>query len=109
MVYKLRFFSSKCSLFYNSNIFVSCVIHILYTGCAKIKKLIPAPKCWTASYVWGSLSLTCVEFWGSLLVSCTDDRIFMPLGGGVATPSLLTQYEHIKVWVSTVVIKAKNK
>jgi len=29
-------FSSKCSLFNNSNVFGSCVIHILYTGCAKI-------------------------------------------------------------------------
>ena len=38
MVYTLRLFSSKCSLFHNSNIFGSCVIHILYTGCAKIKK-----------------------------------------------------------------------
>jgi len=39
MVYNLRFiFSSKCSLFHNSNVFVSCIIHILYTGCAKIKK-----------------------------------------------------------------------
>jgi len=39
MVYTLRFFSSsKCSLFHNSNIFGSCINHILYTGCAKIKK-----------------------------------------------------------------------
>ena len=39
MVYTLRFFfSSKCSLFHNSNIFDSCIIHTLYTGCAKIKK-----------------------------------------------------------------------
>ena len=39
MVYTLRFFfSSKCSLFNNSNVFGSCVIHILYKGCAKIKK-----------------------------------------------------------------------
>ena len=39
MVYTLLFFlSSKCSLFRNSNVFVSCIIHILYTGCAKIKK-----------------------------------------------------------------------
>jgi len=30
--------SSKCSLFHNSNVFGSCIIHILYTGCAKIKK-----------------------------------------------------------------------
>jgi len=31
-------FSSKCLLFHNSNVFGSCIIHILYTGCAKIKK-----------------------------------------------------------------------
>ena len=37
MVYTLRFFSSKCSLFHNSNVFGSCIIHILYTECAKIK------------------------------------------------------------------------
>ena len=36
--------SSKCSLFHNSNVFCSCIIHILYTECAKIKKIIPAPK-----------------------------------------------------------------
>jgi len=34
----LFFFSSKCSLFHNSNVFGSCIIHISYTGCAKIKK-----------------------------------------------------------------------
>jgi len=45
MVYTLGFFpSSKCSLFHNSNVFGSCIIHILYTGWAKIKKIIPAPK-----------------------------------------------------------------
>ena len=38
MVYTLRFFSSKCSFFHDSNVFGSCIIHILYTGCAKIKK-----------------------------------------------------------------------
>jgi len=27
------FFSSKCSLFHNANLFGSCIIHILYTGC----------------------------------------------------------------------------
>ena len=46
MVYTLPFFPpSKCSLFHNSNVFGSCIIHILYTVCAKIKKkIIPAPK-----------------------------------------------------------------
>ena len=38
MVYTLLFFSSKCSLFHNSKVFGSGIIHILYTGCAKIKK-----------------------------------------------------------------------
>ena len=38
------FSSSKCSLFQKSNIFGSCIIHILYTRCAQIKKIIPAPK-----------------------------------------------------------------
>ena len=38
MLYTLRFLSSKCSLFHNANLFVSFIIHILYTECAKIKK-----------------------------------------------------------------------
>ena len=38
MVYTLRFFSSKCSLIHNSNIFGSCIINILYTGFTKNKK-----------------------------------------------------------------------
>ena len=43
-LYSPFFFSSKCSLFHNANLFGSCIIHILYTGCAKSKKIIPAPK-----------------------------------------------------------------
>jgi len=31
-------------LFHNANLFGSCIIHILHTECAKIKKIIPAPK-----------------------------------------------------------------
>ena len=39
MLYTLRFFfSSKCSLFHNAKLLGSCIIHILYTGCAKIKE-----------------------------------------------------------------------
>jgi hypothetical protein len=30
--------------FHNSNVFCSCIIHILYTGCAKIQEIIPAPE-----------------------------------------------------------------
>jgi hypothetical protein len=44
MVYTLRFFSLKFNLFHNSNLFRSCIIHILYIECAKINKIIPAPK-----------------------------------------------------------------
>ena len=44
-LYSPFFFSSKCSLFHNANFFGSCIIHVLYTGCAEIKeKIIPAPK-----------------------------------------------------------------
>jgi len=38
-IYSPFFFSSKCNLFHNFNVFGSCIIHILYTGCAKIKKI----------------------------------------------------------------------
>ena len=38
MLYTLRFFSSKCSLFHNAKLFGSYIIHVLYTGCAKTKK-----------------------------------------------------------------------
>jgi hypothetical protein len=45
--------SSKCSLFHNSNVFGSCVIHILYTGCAKIKKNNSSAKRLSRStYLW---------------------------------------------------------
>ena len=37
-IYCPFFSSSKCSLFHNSNVSGSFIIHILYTGCAKIKK-----------------------------------------------------------------------
>ena len=37
-IYSPFFSSSKRSLFQNYNIFGSCIIHILYKGCAKIKK-----------------------------------------------------------------------
>ena len=37
-IYSPFFYSSKYSLFHNSNVFGYCIIHILYTGCAKIKK-----------------------------------------------------------------------
>ena len=43
-IYYPFFFSSKCSLFHNSNIFDSCIIHILDTGCAKVKKNNSGPK-----------------------------------------------------------------
>ena len=39
------FFSSRCRLFQNAIFFGSRNIHILYTGCDKILKEIPAPKC----------------------------------------------------------------
>ena len=43
-IYSTFFFSSKSNLFHNSNVFGSCIIHILYRGVLKLKKIIPAPK-----------------------------------------------------------------
>ena len=37
-LYSPFFSSSKCSLFHNANLFGSFIIHILYKGCAEIKK-----------------------------------------------------------------------
>ena len=55
MVYTPCFFLFKMHLFHNSNLFGSCIIHILYTECAKIKKIIPAPK---GYYIIPSSTLT---------------------------------------------------
>ena len=52
-IYSPFFSSSKYSLFHNSNVFSSCIIHILYTGCSKIKKIIQAPKGYHTS-LWTS-------------------------------------------------------
>ena len=38
MLYTISFFSSKCSSFHNANLFDSCIIHILYLRCVKLKK-----------------------------------------------------------------------
>ena len=43
-LYSPIFFSSKCILFHNANLFGSSIIDILYTGRAKIKNITPAPK-----------------------------------------------------------------
>ena len=45
MVYALCFFFLQNAVFHNSNVLGSCIIRILYAGCAKIKKIIPAPNC----------------------------------------------------------------
>jgi len=60
MVYTLRFFSSKCSLFHNSNVFFPCIIHILYTGCVKIKKKFRRQKVNIAVSLYQSL-IVCVK------------------------------------------------
>jgi len=44
MVYTLRFFSLKCSLFHNSNLFGSVLFTFYIQSALKLKKIIPAPK-----------------------------------------------------------------
>ena len=62
MVYILRLFSSKCSLFHNYKIFGSCIIHILYVGCAKIKNIIPATKVKETSFLRGSERKLAIQY-----------------------------------------------
>ena len=71
-----HFSSSKCSLFHNSNVFCSCIIHILYTGCAKIKKNNSGAKRWLLeqsyshfiySYVSYRLSCCCCCCWFNII------------------------------------------
>ena len=52
------FLSSKCSLFHNSKVFHSCIIHIVYTGCAKIKKNNSGSKSLTPDCLWLCLCLS---------------------------------------------------
>ena len=74
MVHTLRFFPSKCSLFHNSNVFGSCIIHILYTVCAKIKKIIPAPNGSPFYCQFNAVSSNTCTFVQSLLLA--DDSQF---------------------------------
>ena len=68
VVYTVLFFSSKCILFHNSNVFGSCIIHILYTGCAKIKKSNYGTKRLMAFY---GTSLYTVECFPGVTFMCT--------------------------------------
>ena len=44
VLYNLHFFSSNSRLFHNATLLGFCIIHILNTGCAKIKKKIRRQK-----------------------------------------------------------------
>ena len=71
MVYTLRFSSSKCSLFHNSNLFGSCIIHILYTWCAKIKKKNNSGAKGLMRILSGSHSINAPTKFGRIIVYCT--------------------------------------
>ena len=63
-LYSPFFFSSKCSLFHNANLFGSCIIHILYTGCAEIKKKNSGTKRLTV-LMHGSTHIRRKKLWGT--------------------------------------------
>ena len=75
--------SSKCSLFHNANLFRSRISHILYTGCAKIKKnnsgakglrfSVLSAQVRSPHYLTKFLSLSWAEFYlhGLCAVECT--------------------------------------
>ena len=62
MVYTLRFFSSNCHLFHNATFFGSCVINILYRGCAKIKKKSSPKGLMLAQFISSKCEAVCLNF-----------------------------------------------
>ena len=58
------FFSSKCSLFHNANLLGSFIIHILYTGCAKIKKKNSGAKGLSTKYLTSRRLYSESGIWG---------------------------------------------
>ena len=76
MLYTLRFFfSSKCSLFHNANLFGSCIIHILYTVCVKIKKNNSGGKGLIVYiYIYKGLNRLILLSWNDKLSDIYDSR-----------------------------------
>ena len=71
-LYSPFFFFSKCSLFHNANLFGCCIIHILYTECAKIKKNNSGAK---GLSLEGKLITTCATCFNA------KKRLIMPTDG----------------------------
>ena len=59
MVYTLRFFSSKFSLFHNSNVFGSCIIQFYIQNVLKVKKNNSDAKRLINLSVCGKVTSTC--------------------------------------------------
>ena len=107
-VYSPFFFSSKCSLFHNSNLFGSCIIHILYTGWAKIKKNNSGAK--------GLTGHSDVVLLQTVLCSVTNRVVLVPkinyliylltavglTPGGSGTVHIYTKTEHRTTQLTTV-------
>jgi len=68
MVYTQFFFSSKWILFHNSNVFGSCIIHILYTGVLKLKKNSSGVKSLIYSFHCYHASLLSISLYSSLIM-----------------------------------------
>ena len=94
MVYTLRFFSLKCSLFHNSNLFGFCIIHILYTVCAKIKKKKFRRQKVNCTYAC-SLLILCTEFH----VPCMHIKFYRSWPDGTKAPARMTQMNMSKKWL----------
>ena len=79
-IYSPFFSSSKCSLFHNSNVFGSRIIHILYTECAKIKKKIRHQRLIQHTVLTGSCTNNCTYQGGG---DCVYPRVKLPHCGWV--------------------------
>ena len=92
------FFSSKCSLFHNSNIFGSCIIHILFIGVLKFKKNNSGAE--RLKYIYVVVHFVCI------LRMCTFFFNFYPSSMSISTKLSLpfTFYEQNFAYTTQIVL-----
>jgi len=99
-LYSPFFFSSKCSLFHNANLFSCCIIHILYTECAKIKKNISGAK--GLRHTNNYKIVNQLKSFKTIIVAPTCFGLHKPSSGScnlcVAKVTMLISVTYIVIW-----------
>ena len=102
-IYSPFFSSSKCSLFHNSNAFGSCIVHILYTECAKIKKIMSGVKLPLLLYAFmaerGQIYLFILSL--SYVVSCAETPYCYWLASSIRKITIMQRLSACRIMRAT--------